>query len=123
MALYNTLPVYRDSYRLLREIYTVTGKFSKEFKYSLGQDMKRDVLNLFRSIYNANMKTNRREYLECFLSDFELVKIEMRLCCDLKLLSVGKFAELALLTDNIGKQVTAWRNKSKESAGVSQFTD
>ena len=51
MVLYNELPVYRDSYNLLLEIYKATNKFSHEYKYCLGQDMKRDVLNLFRSLY------------------------------------------------------------------------
>ena len=55
MALSEELPIYRDTYKLLLEIYKVTNKFSREYKYSLGQDMKRDALILFRNIYRANV--------------------------------------------------------------------
>ena len=64
MVLYNELPVYRDSYNLLLEIYKATNKFSHEYKYCLGQDMKRDVLNLFRSLYRANRAVEKHQPLE-----------------------------------------------------------
>ena len=123
MVLYNELPVYRDSYNLLLEIYNVTNKFSREYKYSLGQDMKRDVLSLFRNLYKANRSIDKQQELECFLDDFELLKIEIRMCGDLRLLPIKKVAEISLLTDAIGKQITAWRNKSKYNrAGIIQAT-
>jgi hypothetical protein len=43
MALYYELPVYRDVYKLILMIFDCTKDFSKEFKYTLGQDMKRDA--------------------------------------------------------------------------------
>ncbi len=66
MVLYNELPVYRDSYNLLLEIYKATNKFSHEYKYCLGQDMKRDVLNLFRSLYRANRQWKSISRLRSF---------------------------------------------------------
>ena len=59
-------------------------RFSKEYKYTLGQDMKRDALQLVRSIYRANKSTNKKEHLETFMDDFELLKLEIRLCVDMK---------------------------------------
>jgi hypothetical protein len=44
MALYYELPVYRDVYKLILMIFECTKDFSKEDKYTLGQDMKRDRL-------------------------------------------------------------------------------
>ena len=52
-------------------------------------------------------------YLEQFLDSFEVVKLEVRLCKDLKLISIKQQAELALLMENIGKQITGWRNAQK----------
>ncbi len=114
MGLYSELPVYRDSYNLLIEIYQVTNKFSRDYKYSLGQDMKRDALNLFRNLYRANRAMDKKQDLENFLDDFELLKMEIRLCVDMRLLPLKKMAQISLLTDSIGKQITAWRNKSRE---------
>ena len=53
---------------------------------------------------------NKVEYLEAFLDDFELIKLEIRLCVDMKILSIKKQAEISLLMDSIGKQITGWRN-------------
>jgi hypothetical protein len=47
-----------------------------------------------------------------FLDEFELLKLEIRLCVDMKIVSFKKQAELTVLMDSIGKQVTGWRNAS-----------
>jgi hypothetical protein len=112
MALYYDLPVYRDTYKLILKIFDVSKDFPKEYKYTLGQEMKRDALQLVRSLYRANKSTQKKELLERFLDEFELVKLEIRLCVDLKVVSFKKQAELTVLMDSIGKQVTGWRNAS-----------
>ena len=43
--------------------------------------MKRDALQLVRSIYRANMPAEKKEHLETFLNEFDLLKLEIRLCC------------------------------------------
>lgn len=112
MALYYHLPVYRDTYNLILKIFEYSRDFSKEYKYTLGQDMKRDALQLVRSIYRANKSASKKEHLEAFLDDFELLKLEIRLATDMKILPMKKQAELSLLMDGIGKQITGWRNAS-----------
>lgn len=112
MALYYDLPVYRDTYQLILKIFECTRDFPKEYKYTLGQDMKRDALQLVRSIYRANKATHKKEHLEAFLDEFEILKLEIRLCADMKVLSFKKQAELNVLMDSIGKQITGWRNAS-----------
>ena len=113
MALYTSLPVYRDTYQLILKVFEVTKDFSKEYKYTLGQDMKRDALQLMRSIYRANKHKNRIEHLDVFLDELELLKLEIRLCVDMKLLPIKKQAALSELLERIGKQVTGWRNSSR----------
>ena len=110
MALYYDLPVFKDVYKLTLLIYSLTKDFSKEYKYTLGQDLKKDVMVLMRSIYRANKAQNKKEYLEKFLDDFELLKLEVRLCVDMKIITIKKQAEISLLMDGIGKQITGWRN-------------
>ncbi len=62
--------------------FKVTKDFPREYKYTLGRDMKRDGIELVRSIYRANMSRGKKEYLEEFLDNFEILKLEMRLCVD-----------------------------------------
>ncbi len=113
MALYYDLPVYQDVYRLILKLFEITRDFPREYKYTLGQDIKRDGIVLVRSIYRANKAKDKTEYLERFLDDFEILKLEVRLCVDLKVLSMKKQAELSALMDGIGRQITGWRNASR----------
>ena len=112
MALSHTLPIYIDTYKLILLIFERTTNFSREYKYTLGQDMKRDGINLVRSIYRANRSKDKRQYLEEFLDNFEILKLEVRLCTDLKLISIKQLAEISKMLDIIGKQATAWKNSS-----------
>ena len=43
MALHTELPVYRDTYKLVLEIFISTKNFPKEYKYSLGRDIDCNV--------------------------------------------------------------------------------
>jgi hypothetical protein len=56
MTLYIELPVYRDRYKLVLEIFISTKHFPKEYKYSLGRDMERtlDVYNLGAAMSNSH---------------------------------------------------------------------
>jgi hypothetical protein len=110
MALYYDLKVFQDVYQLILKVFEFTKDFPREYKYTLGQDMKRDAIVLVRSIYRANKATTKTEYLEQFLDDFEILKLEIRLCVDLKIMSFKKQSEIALLMEGIGKQITGWRN-------------
>ena len=92
MALTEQLPVYRDVYKLIQILFNVTQTFPRDYKYSLGQDMKHDALRLVRSIYRANRSESKKEWL------------------DLKLLTLRKQSEISPLMESIGKQVTAWKN-------------
>ncbi len=113
MALYYDLPVFKDVYRLVLKIYEYSEEFPRTYKYTLGQDMKRDALQLVRSIYRANKAKSKVAFLEEFLDDFELLKFEIRICADLKIISIKKQSEICLLMDQIGKQITGWRNASR----------
>jgi UDP-glucose 6-dehydrogenase len=110
MALYYDLKVFKDVYSLILKIFEYTKDFPRDYKYTLGQDMKRDAIVLVRSIYRANKSKNKTEYLETFLDDFEIIKLEVRLCVDMKILSIKKQAELSSLMEGIGKQIIGWRN-------------
>lgn len=113
MALYVDLPVYRDTYQLILKIFEYTKDFGREYKYTLGQDMKKDALKLVRHLYRANKTANKKKHLEDFLDDFELLKLEIRISTEMKLLSIKKQAALSILLERIGKQVTGWRNANQ----------
>ena len=61
MALYYDLKVFKDVYQLILKIFEYTKDFPREYKYTLGQDMKRDAIILVRSIYRANKTKSKTE--------------------------------------------------------------
>jgi hypothetical protein len=87
LALYYELQVFKDVYTLVQKVFIYTQDFPREYKYTLGQDIKRDSIQLVRSIYRANKAKDKVVYLETFLDDFELLKFEIRLSVDMKLLA------------------------------------
>ncbi|RUR08546.1 four helix bundle protein [Legionella sp. km772] len=113
MALYTELPVYKDTYQLVLNVFEYTKAFPREYKYTMGQDMKHDALHLLRGIYRANKHKNRAEHLEVFLDEFELLKLEIRLCVEMKLISLRKQALLSDIMTRISKQITGWRNAAR----------
>jgi hypothetical protein len=68
MALYYELQVFKDVYTLVQKVFLYTQEFPREYKYTLGQDMKRDSIQLVRSIYRANKAKEKRAYLEAFFN-------------------------------------------------------
>ena len=60
----------------------------------MGQDLKKDSIVQMRSIYKANEAKDNKEYLETFLDDFELLKLEVRLCVDMKNITFKKQVEV-----------------------------
>lgn len=101
MALYYDLQVYKDVYRLTLLLFQYTKDFPKEYKYSLGEDIRRDSNDLVRSIYRANKASDKTPKLDSFMDDFEVLKFEFRLMKDLHLVSVGKYSEISRITDGI----------------------
>lgn len=109
---YEELPVFRDVYELNLKLCDMTQNFRRDYKYTLGEDMRRDCLKMLRGIYKVNRARDKVLYFDEFLDDFELLRMEVRICGDLKQLSVSQQANIMEMMDRIGKQIRGWRNSS-----------
>ena len=66
MATYYNLPVYKQSYDLLLEIFQLTKEFNREYKYTIGEELKNETIAMIINIYRANSSEDRVElYCEC----------------------------------------------------------
>lgn len=88
MALFTDLPVYKLGYDLLIAIFERTKIFTKEYKYTLGEKLKNEVLELLINIYKANKSKsiNRQDYIDAARKNVELVRLLLRICKDLKII-------------------------------------
>jgi len=46
MGVYENLPVYKAGYELLVEIFRFTKNFSREYKFTLGERLKNETLDM-----------------------------------------------------------------------------
>ena len=68
MALYSELPVYKASYDLLLGIFQFTKEFGKEYKYTVGEILKKETIELLTLIYRANTKRNKEDVLQAAIA-------------------------------------------------------
>ncbi len=117
MALYYTLPVYKASYTLVHVLFRATSDFSREYKYTVGQDLKQEGMALIKNIYRANRTRDKAVALADARENVEMIRLSLRLMQDMGQVSLKKFVEINLGVENVSRQLTAWENSSK-SKGI-----
>lgn len=109
------LPVFRRMYDLTLIIMRLVNKFPKQYKYNIGDKLINTSLDLFKYLFTANRvyddKQKRVSCLEDFLDDFDRLKVLIRLSNEERLFSIKDAANLAVITEDITKQINGWRNK------------
>ena len=63
MARHEHLPIYKQSYELLNQIVVITKEFPREYKFTIGQRLRDDVIELLVLIYRANNKKDKTEII------------------------------------------------------------
>ncbi len=111
MATYDNLPVYKASYDLLIETFAITKIFTKEYKYSLGDKIKTEILEIIAYIYKANSSFDDRLLnIRQAREKIEVFRLYMRLSKDLKLINLNKFVDINTKIEIISKQLYSWEN-------------
>lgn len=115
MALTRELKVYQDMYGLLMKLFDVRDNFPKGYRYDLGTRLTNAALDCCELIQCANSdKANRADILQKFAVKFETLKLLIEVCRDRKIITVAQCSEFALITGEIGRQATGWRNYSRK---------
>ncbi len=115
MAQYKHLPIYRLTYELLHRSVKVTKEFSREYKYSLGQKIKDEVIELVVLIYRANSTQNKTVHIDALLERLQVVEFLLRLCHDMKLMTTKDYASIVEMTESLGKQANGWKKASEKT--------
>jgi hypothetical protein len=91
------------------ELFKLTQNFSREYKYTIGQDIKYNGIQMVLYIFKANSAADKLQALVEMSNYFEILKLELRLCFDLHLINSKQHAAVWSYLDVIGKQLTGWR--------------
>ena len=88
MALFSDLPVYKATYDLLLGIFRFTKDFSKDYKYTVGESIKKETIELLTLIYRANVKRDKNEVLQEARERIEVIRLFIRLMKDMQQISI-----------------------------------
>lgn len=114
MASYNSLPVFKTVYDLLLRIHTMGRHMQRDIRFTLGESLKKEIMNLLVLIYKANKTTQKVEPLELSIETLVTIKLNIRILFDLKQITVKQYASLVEVTESASKQLTAWKKNSLE---------
>ena len=113
MALYYTLPVYKESYKLVMMLFVSSNSFAREYKYTVGQDLKNEGTTLIKNIYRANKSADKTIYLNEARENLETIRLFLRLMQDFNQMSLKVFVEINQSIENASRQLTAWEKYSQ----------
>lgn len=112
MAIYDTLPVYKVSYDFLLDLFKFTKNFDREYKYTIGEDLKKETTQMIANIYRANSSQSKRMLLQSARENLEVIRLYLRLLKDLKQVSLARFIALNEKIESVSKQLCAWQKSS-----------
>ena len=113
MALYYTLPVYKASYQLVIMLFENSDNFAREYKYTIGQELKDEGTALIKNIYRANKATDKSAAIGEAREHVEMIRLFVRLMQDFDQIGLKKFVEINIGIEEVSKQLTAWEKYDK----------
>ena len=113
MAQYNELPVYKATYDLLLSIFQFTKEFSKEYKYTVGESLKKETIELLTLIFRANSRKDKEVVLQEARERIEVIRLFIRLMKDLQQISLKRFVQVNQKVEDVSKQLTGWQKSQK----------
>ena len=113
MALYDELPVFKAAYDLLLDIYRFSATLTREYKYTLGEKLKNETLELLMLVYRANSSKTKFDIIQQAREQIEIVRLLLRVLKDLNQISVNSFVRVNQQVENVSKQLTGWQKSQK----------
>jgi len=112
MALYSQLPVYKASYDLLLAIFDFSRHFTREYKYTIGEKLKSETVDMITNIYRANSREDKGPVIRQAREHVEVIRLYMRLLRDLNQISIPKFVDINAQIEVVSRQLTGWEKAS-----------
>lgn len=109
MGQYEVLPVYRDAYDLLLIVYSRLYKVPRDYKFTLVQDLKKDLIDILTGIFVANSSFDKVPVIKDMRKTLVGVKVKVRLLSDMKLIDPKLFALMVDKEESVSKQLASWQ--------------
>ena len=113
MGLYSELPVFKASYDLLLDIFRFSGNFTREFKFTVGERLRNETLELIVLVFRANSARQKVEIIQEARERVELIRLLIRMMKDLDKISLKSFVRINQQIEMVSKQLTGWQKSQK----------
>ena len=87
--------------------------FKREYKYTIGNTLKNEVLDLITLIFRANSRTDKEDILQTAREHIEVIRLYMRALFDMKQINLKQFVHVNQHVEDISKQLSGWQKVSK----------
>jgi len=118
MTKYDELPVYKASYDLFLAVFQLTKNFKREYKYTVGESLKNEMIELVTLLYRTNSRQDKYTVLQKARESIEVIRLLIRLLKDLHQISLKQFVSINKRIKNVSKQLTGWQKKQKKQIGL-----
>ena len=121
-APFNSLPVYGAAYRLAVEATQMASRLERNYRYSLGEDIRRGVNQALVRIMLAGKGEEREANVHSARVSMLEVQLGLRLLNDLIVLPDKRYAVFLDMTEDIIRQLSNWERCERQrgsAAGVS----
>lgn len=118
MAVYTNLPVYEECYQLFLKFAQLSIKMQRDYRYSLGEDVKRLLMSMILGIYKANYKTEKEARVEAISTARErLVELQviLRLLNELRQIPDRHYMMMVERTVSVARQLAGWEAKISQT--------
>lgn len=111
MAVYTDLPVYEACYQLFLQFTLLSQKMQRDFRYSIGEEVRRALMKMITDIYKANYYNDLSQKLTHLMDAQERmveVKLSMRMLNELRQLPDRHYAILIEGMTEVTRQLMSW---------------
>lgn len=115
MAIHTNLPIYKVSYELFSHVTQITRNMPRDFRLSVGGEIRAECVKLMVLIFRANSATDKTPHLGALIERLQVVELLLRLSRDMRFISTAQYARAVELTSSVGKQASGWRKHSASS--------
>ncbi len=118
MAVYDKLPVFKQTYDLLLKLFTLSQHFNRDIRYTLGEELKKEIIEILKLIYQANANREKEKFIDEARVKLVGVKLQIRILFDLKQITVNQYGACCEMAESISKQLASWAAYQKKNQPV-----
>jgi hypothetical protein len=109
-------PIFSKTYDFLSWIIPLTIKFPRQQRFVMAAALQREALRFQELLIEAVHHPTPLEKLELADAELDKVRIHLRLCMDMGLLSPGQYEHAAQMLSEIGKLTGGWKKALRKSS-------